>query len=68
MSDLLKQVSKLIDVKSIVTLVMTAGMIVMLTGAVNPSQEATTLQLLMVLLLLTFLQESRILSNGSSYW
>ena len=43
MSDLIKQVSKLVDVKSIVTLVMTAGMIVMLTGAVNPSQEATTL-------------------------
>lgn len=43
MNKFLNKLADLIDVKSIVTISMTAGMIVMLCGAVNPSQEATTL-------------------------
>lgn len=37
---MIKKLSKLIDVKSIVTLAMTAAMILILTGIFNPTREA----------------------------
>lgn len=43
MNKLYNNLAKLIDVKSIVTLCMTAGMLVLLCGDIQPSQEATTL-------------------------
>lgn len=38
-----EKIAKLIDVKSIVTLTMTLGMILMLTGVFNPSTEVFAL-------------------------
>lgn len=39
----MKKFSDLIDVKSIVTLTMTAGMLLLLTGVFNPSEAVFTL-------------------------
>lgn len=43
MNKIVNNIAKLIDVKSIVTLTMTVGMLIMLFGNVNAPQEAVTL-------------------------